>query len=868
MMLRIKEVVTTPLRRRSLIPSGCLVFFLIAVIAVFGQSPQNPNQLTGIVLDPDGAVVSDAVVTLRSTGGDAVKTTISDRQGRFRFQRPVRGGFEIEVRKDGFDPIVLNFEAGETLKNPIEVVLPLANVREELVVAGADNQVNVSPDENLNVLKLDRAELKKLPVLGNDVIAELSSMMDGSSIGTGGATVIIDGIESTDLKVPASQIQEVRINQNPYSAEFRRPGRGRIEVITKAGTSEYHGEFNFVFRDYHLDARNAFASRRPPEQRRIYEGNLTGPLGRGKTSFLLGLSREEEDLQSIIYAGTPAGIVSQNIDNPARETEFDFRVNHEFSDRTTISIRYEHQLESSRNDGVGGFNLPELATNSSERDHEFHFNHRRIISPQLINEFSLRYENERSSGLATSDAPRIVVLEAFSGGGSQVFRRASENNLQLNEIISWTKGSHFIRGGVNISNLNRRGLNDSTNFGGTFIFSTLEDYINNRPFLYTVNQGESRLVFWQKDFGFFVQDNYLVRRNLSIGLGLRYDRQNFIGDRNNFGPRLSFAYAPGGLRNTVIRGGVGIFYDSTGGGPISDTLRFNGQRVQQVIISNPGYPDPFSGGGQLTGQPLSITRFAPDIRSPYTIQYNAGIERQLLKSLTLSASYIHTRSVGLFRSRNLNAPIAPGLERPDPRIGVLRQIESSGLSRAHGLELVLRGRLSRYFNGTIQYTLGRANDDTGGIDSLPANNYNLRPEWSRADYDQRHRFELTGSIKAGDWFDLGMRLSLNSGRPYSLTTGRDDNNDTVANDRPDGERRNTLQGPGSAILNLRWSKEFELSRSSKGDGPTITIGVDAFNVLNRTNFSGFVGNLSSPFFGLPVSARPARRLQLSFNFEF
>lgn len=856
------------LRQRIRVPACCLLIVMIAAIEVFGQSPQNHNQLNGVVLDPDGAVISDAVVTLRADDGGAVKTTLSDRQGRFHFQHQIRGGFVIEVRKEGFDSVVLNFETDKSVKTPIRVVMPLAGVREELVVSGAGNQVSIDPEENLNVLRLERSELKKLPVLGNDVIGELSSMMDGSSIGAGGATIIIDGIESTDLKVPASQIQEVRINQNPYSAEFSRPGRGRIEVITKAGTSEYHGEFNFVFRDYHLDARNAFASIRPPEQRRIYEGNLTGPIGKGKTSFLLGLSREEEDLQSIVYAGTPAGIVSRNIDNPARDTEIDFRINHEISDKTTISIRYEHTLESSRNDGVGGFNLPELATDSTERDNELHFMHRRIISPQLINEFSLRFENERSSGLAASDAPRVVVLEAFAGGGSQVFRRASENNLQLNEIISWTKGSHFIRGGLNISNLNRRGLNDRTNFGGTFIFSTLDDYIESRPFLYTVNQGDSRLVFWQKDFGLFVQDNYRIRSNLSLGLGLRYDRQNFIEDRNNFGPRISFAYAPRGLTNTVIRGGAGIFYDRTGGGPISDTLRFDGQRVQQVIISNPGYPDPFSGGEQLTGQPLSITRFATDIRSPYTIQYNAGIERQLLKSLTLSASYIHTRSVRLFRSRNLNAPIPMSSERPDPTIGVLRQIESSGLSRAHALEVVLRGRLNRFFNGTIQYTLGRANDDTGGIDSLPANNYDLRPEWSRADYDQRHRFELTGSIKAGDWFDLGMRLSLNSGRPYSLTTGRDDNNDTVANDRPAGERRNTQQGPGFAVLNLRWSKEFELSRSSKGDGPVITIGVDAFNVLNRTNFSGFVGNLSSPFFGLPVASRPARRIQLSFGFEF
>jgi hypothetical protein len=145
----------------------------------------------------------------------------------------------------------------------------------------------------------------------------------------------------------------------------------------------------------------------------------------------------------------------------------------------------------------------------------------------------------------------------------------------------------------------------------------------------------------------------------------------------------------------------------------------------------------------------------------------------------------------------------------------------------------------------------------------------LTGEWSRAEFDERHRFNLLGAIEAGDWFNLGLTLTLAAGRPYNLTTGRDDNRDSVANDRPAGTPRNSLQGPGAATLDLRWSREFRLKREKKKDeGPVITLGVDAFNALNRTNYAGFVGNLSSPFFGLPVAARPARRVQLRFSFEF
>jgi outer membrane receptor protein involved in Fe transport len=851
---------------------GCPGLALIAAIAGLGQAPPHLVELSGVVLDPSGAAIPEAKVILRREDTRLEQARTTNQRGQFRFARLPIGNYEIEAQKEGFKPTRTQLTVGAPAPAPLQIILPIAELRDELAVADRSNQVSANPDENLNVIKLDHEALKKLPVLGNDVIGSVASLLDASSTGSGGPTVIVDGLESRKKKIPASTIQEVRINQNPYSAEFSRPGRGRIEVITKAGSPEYHGEFNFIFRDHHLDARNAFARERPPEQRRIYEGNLTGPAGPGKkTNFLFSVNREEENLQSIVFAQTPAGVVAENVPYPNRDTELSLRIDHQVSKKTTLSIRYEHTFDSTRNGGVGGFNLPEVASNSAGREHQLYFTHRRIISPKLINEFTLRAGHDGgSTRSARLGVPRIVVLDAFTGGAGQTDRRGTETQMQINEIISWTHGKHFVRGGVNIPEITRRGLSDRSNFGGTFTFSTLADYLNNRPFLFSINQGDGRLVFWQKDFGLFAQDNILVRPNFSVGLGLRYDWQNYLGDENNLAPRLSFAYAPDKQRKTVLRGGAGIFYDRTGGGPIGDRLRFDGRRLRQVIIDNPGYPDPLSSGAPLAAKPSNIVRFAPDIRSPYTIQFNLGVERQLAKSLTATANYINTRGVKLFRSRDLNAPPPPSyLQRPDPIVGVLRQIESAAHSQAHALELMLRGRLSRFFNGTIQYNLGRAYNNASGVNALPANNYDLTGEWSRAEFDERHRFNLLGAIEAGDWFNLGLTLSLASGRPYNLTTGRDDNHDSVANDRPTGTRRNSLQGPGAATLDLRWSREFRLNQEKKKDeGPVITLGVDAFNALNRTNYAGFVGNLSSPFFGLPVAARPARRVQLRLSFEF
>jgi hypothetical protein len=159
-------------------------------------------------------------------------------------------------------------------------------------------------------------------------------------------------------------------------------------------------------------------------------------------------------------------------------------------------------------------------------------------------------------------------------------------------------------------------------------------------------------------------------------------------------------------------------------------------------------------------------------------------------------------------------------------------------------------------------------NDTGGLNWMPPNNYDLSQEYARADFDQRHRFDLLGTLNPGSVFNLGVALALYSGRPYSMTTGQDTFNSGVANARPLGVPRNSLEGPGYADLDLRWSRDVFFDHIKKAEGPTLTVGLDAFNVLNRVNDTSYVGTLTSPFFGRAVSAQPPRRLQLSIRARF
>ncbi len=286
----------------------CIGLILTLTITLTGQTSSGVVEVSGVVLNTSEEVIPGASVTLRRNDlSKPLTAATSDARGSFRFSRVASGSYEIEIQKNAFKPAVIQLTIGARAPAPLRVVLSVADLREEVAVEDRSGHVNTDPSENLDVVKLDRDALNNLPVLGNDVIGALANLVDASSTGSGGATVLVDGLETTS-KVPANMIQEVRINQNPYSAEFARPGRGRIEVITKAGITEYHGEFGFIFRDAHLDARNAFALERPPEQRRIYEGTLTGPLGAGKkSSFFFSGNRSPSGSKSRrIRVATPA----------------------------------------------------------------------------------------------------------------------------------------------------------------------------------------------------------------------------------------------------------------------------------------------------------------------------------------------------------------------------------------------------------------------------------------------------------------------------------------------------------------------------------------------------------------------------------
>lgn len=835
--------------------------------------------VSGVVLDPSDAAIEGAKVTLHGRKVGNEPSTQTGPSGRFQFSGVTPESYEIEVQQEGFKILKSEVKVGSRSSAPLRLVLQLEDLHQEFTVTNPLGEVSSEPGENADIIRIDRQALDSLPTMDGDVLKAVKEMLGPGQSGSGDPVLIVDGVPVSEIGVPASAIQEVRINQNPYAAEYSAPGQNRIEIITKGGSPQYHGSLDVSARNYRLDARNAFAEVRSPERLSLFDGYFSGPIGKSRTtSFQFNVSRKQDDRESNIYALDPSGIISENFPNPQRSTYLLAGINRQAGDGNSLSVRYSYYRWSDRGEDVGGITLPEAATDNFSTKQYIYLSDRAVITPNLTVEFYARASTSNSvTRSEMSGSPSIIVLDAFVGGSGQTNVSQQRDYVQLTDTVSWSHNKNLFKAGINLPAISRWSSNDRTNFNGTFQFSTLQDYLQGIPFSFTQQVGTSQLAYWEKELGVFVQDEVRVRPNLSLAFGLRYDWQNYVPNAKNFAPRAAFAFAPGGSRKLVLRGGAGIFYQNTGSSPVADMLRFNGQTLRQTVFSNPSYPDPFSSGGVAQILPSSIVRFAPDLRLPFSLQFSTSVETQLQKSTTFTATYIGIRGFDMFRSRDINAPLPPlYLQRPDPEIGTLREIESNGSLTSDALKLAVRTKIGGYFSGMVQYSLERSDDDTAGINSYPANQYDLAGEWARSSSDAHHFLYFYGTFSVPKGINLGASLSALSGLPYTITTGTDIYGTTFANARPAGVPRNSMEGPGSATLNLRLSKTFSLTKTTtrKGkkengkEGKSINLAVDAFNVLNRVNLSQPVGNLSSPFFGRSISAGPPRRLQLLMRFQF
>ena len=867
-----------------------LSLLFVGLLTVFigtNAAAQQTGTLSGQVVDSFGAVVVGASVTVIDSNGKE-KTVVTNRQGEYSIGGLTPGKYTVRVSAATFEPYE-NTEVEIGIGRQEFVVSLTAAAIEETVEVGDENQVNTDADSNRSATVLKGEDIEALPDDPDELEAALQALA-GPSAGPNGGQIYIDGFTGGRMP-PRDAIREIRINQNPFSAEFERMGFGRIEILTKPGSDRWRGQAFFNFNDESLNSRNPFAPNRAPTQQKTFGGNVSGPLQKGKSSFFIDISNRQVDNNAVINAlvlDQNLNVVpfQEDVTLPTRRFSISPRFDYQLNQNHTLIARYSFTRFSADNQGIGGFSLPSRVSSSRNTEHTVQLTETAIINPKTINEtrFQINFNDRKQEG--DNSIPTISVASAFTGGGAQVGLSFSRNwrwEVTNNTTTSFGKNSqHAVKFGVRVRGVSLKDRSEN-NFGGTYTFTSINEYRDTvlglaTPTQFSINAGNPEQSVSQYDLGAFITDDWRVRPDLTLSFGLRYENQTNISDNLNFAPRFSFAWSPGagGARQpkTVFRGGFGIFYDRFGENYALQELRFNGvnqmnyivsinnsdETIRQIALSLLSQPV-FTYNGvtnSLTVEQIAavlpgsftIRRVASDLQAPYTIQTALGVERQLPFRTTLSAFFINGRSLHQLRTRNINAPICPpypqscdGAQRPDMSLNQVYQYESSGVINQQQLIINFNSRLNPRFTIWGNYRLGRAKGDTDGAGTFPAYTYDLSGEYGASSLDVRHNMFLGGSFTLPFGIRMMPFVIASSGRPFNITLGEDRNNDLLFTERPTFAELNAacvLRGLTYSWCEIGDNDPNAIIPRNYGRGPSF------FNVnLNLSKTFGFGGNRRS-----------------------
>ena len=791
--------------------------FVLIIMLGFASAAlaQSNGSVQGQVMDPTGAVIPNANIVLNGAPGRSTTVT-SDGLGRFQFNSVAPGDYSLQVSAINFSHFTSHIKvtAGNTVRiNPklkIQVEEETVNVQEP------QGSLDVAPENNASALVLKDKDLDALSDDPDELMSELQALA-GPSAGPNGGEVYVDGFSGGQLP-PKSSIREIRINQNPFSAEYDKLGYGRIEIFTKPGTDHFHGQVSFTNSNSVLNTRNPFASTKPDYNTDMVMGNFGGPISK-KSSFQVNFERRDIGDQSIINAlGLDNNFVSvslsQTLANPSVRTHTGMRLDFQLGANDTVVARYQFLDQSEQNAGIGQLSLSSQAFNSHSDSHTFQLTETHVFNPKIINETRFQFIRSDSSQNALDQSPSLNVIGAFSGGGNPLGTSTStQNRFELQNNTSVTSGKHTLRFGGRLRESGEE-TSSTQGFNGTFTFASLDAYratlqgiangstpeqiraAGGGPSQYTIGSGIGNYSTNYVDFGGFIQDDWKLRPNMVLSTGLRYETQNVIGDNGDFAPRIGFSWALGGGRapKTVIRAGAGIFYDRFAQDYLMTLQRLNGVTQQSFTVTDPDFFPNTPQPGSLVGAASAPTtyRLDPNFKSPYVAQLALSLERQITKRSTVTVSYLHSHGERQLIADNINAPFPGTFDPLDAASGIRPLGDSGNVFRYSSKGKYEQNQLIVNFNLRASsrvslfgfYTLGFVDSNTSGPGSFPSNVYDLDQDWGRASYDVRNRLTIGGNITLPYGIGLSPLLIASSGRPFNISLGQDLNGDSIFNDRP------------------------------------------------------------------------------------
>ena len=886
-------------------PSAAVALLFVIIFclqAPFAVAQATTGTLRGSVTDPSGGAVVGATVLLTDSAG---KTTTgqTNKTGAYEFKNLPADNYSITVGATGFalyqkDSVAITANQAQTL----DVQLALEVQKEKVEVTDSETTVDVNPSNNASALVLKGKDLDALSDDPDELQSELTALA-GPSAGPNGGQIYIDGFTGGQLP-PKSSIREIRINQNPFSAEFDKLGYGRIEILTKPGTNQFHGQFLFDANDNVFNAQNPFVTTVPPYHTFLFSGNVSGPITK-KASFFLDAERRNIGDASIVNAvvldsnfnPTP---FTAAISNPKTRTSVSPRIDWQATKNNTLTFRYRYVVSNDTNDlgTTASFALPSQAFNSTTSEQVVQASDTYVINATMVNETHFQFTRDSERQNAQNFGTTISVPGAFvDGGNSQGNFLSLGNTYELQNYTSMSLGKHYLKFGGRLRAY-QASNNADTNFNGTFTFGArqfqgqtltgLEAYQITQEGLaagetlpqiiamgggasqFNIAAGNPYAEINQFDLGLYAQDDWHLRPNMTLSLGLRFETQDNISDHADVAPRLAFAWGlgrKGVTPKTVIRAGWGMFYDRFTDTYVLQAEQLNGINQQQFVVNSPTFfPDIPPVNSLPAGIPSSY-RISPNLRAPYTMQGAVSLERQITKTVNMALTYIHSDGVHTLLSRNINAPL-PGTFNPDDPtsgtrplgdIGNVYEYESDGVFHQNQFIANANWRMGTRLSLFGYYVLNSAHSDTAGANSFPANQYDLAEDYGRAAFDIRQRAFIGGTVSLPYGFRASPFIIASSGIPFNLTIGQDLNGDSIFNDRPAFATSATLPqnlvvtkygnfdlapaataaiipanlgtGPSQFTVNLRVSKTFGFGKKAdsnggngRGNGPQGTFG--------------------------------------------